>query len=132
MAITAEGRYRITVTVADRAGGETATACAPDAASGRSALPVRVTVANADNRQAVPFPALRVELLAAGDRSPVPVRDSSGTCSFTPHEAAIDAGASVVLPGSTPMIDVTAPAGSLGRVEVAISENAFTLGVAVP
>ncbi len=130
-ATTANGRYRITLAVDDRTPGGTATVCAPGAAPGRSSLSLVVTVVNAENR-AVPFPPLRVELNAGGSPAPAPVRDSSGTCSFTPHDGALDAGASVTLPGATPAIDDKAAAGSAGRVEVAISENDFTLAVPVP
>ncbi len=131
-ATTANGSYRITLAVGDRSPGGTATVCAPGAAPGKSSLSVVVTVVNADNGRAVPFPPLRVELNAGGSPAPVPVRDSSGTCSFTPHDGALDPGASATLPGATPAIDDNAAPGSAGRVEVAISENDFTLGLPVP
>ncbi len=128
---TANGHYRITLALGDRTPGGAATVCAPGAAPGRSSLSVVVTVVNTDNRPA-PFPPLRVELNAGGSPAPVPVRDSSGTCSFTPHDGALEAGASVTLPGATPTIDDNAAPGSAGRVEVAVSENDFTLGAPVP
>jgi len=92
---------------------------------------VTVTVTN-DGSGSSPFPPLRVELNAGGSPAPVPVRDSSGTCSFTPHEPDLEGGASVVLPGATPAIDDGAAPGSAGRVEVAISENMFSVGLPVP
>ncbi len=130
-ATTANGHYRITLAVGAGTPGGAATVCAPGAAPGGSSLSVGVTVVNTDNR-AAPFPPLRVELDAGGSPAPVPVRDSSGTCSFTPHDGALQAGASVTLPGSTPAIDDNAAPGSAGRLEVAISENDFTLAVPVP
>ncbi len=130
-ATTANAHYRITLALGDRTPGGTATVCAPAASPGRTSLSVVVTVVNTDNR-AAPFPPLRVELNAGGSPAPVPVRDSSGTCSFTPHDGALEAGASVTLPGATPAIDDNAPPGSAGRVEVALSENDFAMGAPVP
>jgi hypothetical protein len=130
-ATTANGTYRVTVTVGDRSPAGAATVCAPSPVAGRTALAVTVTVTNQGSTSS-PFPALRVELNAGGSPAPVPVRDSSGTCSFTPHEPDIAGGASVVLPGATPAIADSAGPGSAGRVEVAISESAFSVGVPVP
>jgi len=130
-ATTANGRYRITLAVGDRTPGGRATVCAPGVAPGRSSLSVVVTVVNADNR-AAPFPPLRVELNAGGSPAPVPVRDSSGTCSFTPHDGALDAGASMTLPGATPATDDNAAPGSAGRVEVALSTPSASATLASP
>lgn len=131
-ATTHDGRYRITLSVGRPGPGAPVVACAPATPAGTSALPVSVIVANDDPGRAVTFPALRVELVGGGPPTPVPVRNSSGACSFTPHETALEAAASVVLPGATPAISDSAPAGSAGRVEVAISENDFSIGVPVP
>ncbi|HEX3393270.1 MAG TPA: hypothetical protein VHS52_01975 [Acidimicrobiales bacterium] len=130
-ATTANGTYRIALTVGDRSPAGAPTACAPSPVAGKTALAVTVTVSN-EGGASSPFPALRVELNAGGSPAPVPVRDSSGTCSFTPHEPDIAGGASVVLPGATPAIADSAGPGSAGRVEVAISESAFSVGVPVP
>ncbi|MGI8776164.1 MAG: hypothetical protein ACR2LJ_01950 [Acidimicrobiales bacterium] len=130
-ATTANGRYRIVVTVGDRTPASSPKACVPAAAPGKTALAVTVTVTN-DGTASSPFPPLRVELNAGGSPAPVQVRDSSGTCSFTPHEPDIEGGASLVLPGATPAIDAGAAPGSAGQVEVSLSENTFSLAVPVP
>lgn len=130
-ATTANGTYRVLVTVGDRSPASAPTVCPPSPVVAKTALAVTVTVSN-EGGASSPFPALRVELNAGGSPAPVPVRDSSGTCSFTPHEPDIAGGASVVLPGATPAIADSAAPGSAGRVEVSISESAFSVGVPVP
>jgi hypothetical protein len=112
-------RYRIVLVVGDESD------CQP---AGGSGVPVALTVTNLAGDRPAPFPPLRVELIRAAGVKPeqVPVRDPSGTCTFTPRVPSLAPGQSVTFAGATPRVE------SAGRVEVAISESTFTVAAQVP
>ena len=60
------------------------------------------------------------------------MRDTAGTCTFSPRVASIGPGASVVFNGTSPLIDDGAAPGSAGRIEVKVSETTFTLAAPLP
>ncbi len=125
-------RYRVTVEVGERlTAPQAAELCGANPGAGASSLAVTLTVANIGERTA-PSPPLRLELVVAGGREPVQVRDAAGACTFTPRVSHIDPGASVVYRGSTPPIGADAAPGAAGRVEVSMSESRFTLVAPVP
>ena len=127
-------RYTITVLVGPRSPTGSPEACPGTATPGRSYLPVTLTVANTAPDRAAPFPPVRVELTTGPGIKPgqVMVRDTAGACTFSPRAPAIGPGASAVFQGTTPAIDDTAATGAAGRIEVKVSETAFSLAAPVP
>jgi hypothetical protein len=130
---TSDGRYRVTVALgaASATGGPE---CPGTAAASRTFVPVTLIVANLATDRSAPFPALRIEMTSAAGAKPVQVlvRDSSGTCTFSPRVSAIGPGASVVFNGTSPPLDAAAAPGAAGRIQVSVGENAFSLVAPVP
>jgi hypothetical protein len=95
---------------------------------------VTLIVVNEAKDKSAPFPPLRIEMTAAAGAKPaqVPVRDTTGACTFTPRVSAIGPGGSVVFNGNSPAIDTAAAPGSAGRIQVSVSENAFSLVAPLP
>jgi hypothetical protein len=126
-------RYKVTVAVGvpSATGGQD---CPGTAAAGRSFVPVTLIVANEAIDKPAPFPPVRIEMTAAAGAKPaqVLVRDTTGACTFAPRVAAIGPGGSVVFNGSSPAIDSAATPGSAGKIQVSVSENAFTLAAPLP
>ncbi|HEX2118823.1 MAG TPA: hypothetical protein VHF91_06540 [Acidimicrobiales bacterium] len=108
--------------------------CPATPASGKVHLPVTLTVANQSADRVAPFPPVRIEMATAPGTRPgqVMVKDPSGTCTFSPRVTSISPGGSVVFRGTTPAIDEGAAAGSAGRIEVKVSESAFSLAAPIP
>lgn len=127
-------RYRITISLGGRPAPGAVLDCPGTPAPGRYALPVTLMVANAATDRPAPFPPVRIEMAAPAGTRPaqVLVRDTAGTCTFSPRVATIGAGASVVFNGTTPLIDDGAAPGSAGRIEVKVSETTFTLTAPLP
>lgn len=125
--------YKVTVAlgVPSATGG---TDCPGPAVAGRAYVPVTLILANEAKDKSAPFPPLRIEMTAAAGAKPaqVLVRDTTGACTFTPRVAAIGPGASVVFNGSSPAVDAAAPPGSAGKIQVSVSENAFSLVAPLP
>lgn len=93
-----------------------------------------LTVANQSTDRAAPFPPVRIEMATSQGTRPgqVMVKDASGTCTFSPRVSSISPGASVVFRGTTPAIDESATDGSAGRIEVKVSETAYSLTAPIP
>ncbi len=127
-------RYRITLSVGGRPAPGAVLDCPGTATPGRYVLPVTLMVANMAADRPAPFPPVRLEMAAPAGTRPgqVLVRDTAGTCTFSPRVASIGASASVVFNGTTPLIDDGAASGSAGRIEVKVSETTFTLTAPLP
>ena len=127
-------RYKVTVLLGERTRTGSPEECPGTAIPGRYFLPVTLTVANLAADRPAPFPPLRVELATAPGTRPgqVMVKDASGSCTFAPRVPSIGPGASVVFKGTSPPIDEGAAPGTAGRIEVKVSESAFTLAAPVP
>jgi hypothetical protein len=127
-------RYRITIALGGRPAPGAVLDCPGTPSPGRYVLPVTLMVANAASDRPAPFPPVRIEMAAPAGTRPaqVLVRDTAGTCTFSPRVASIGAGRSVVFNGTTPLIDDGAASGSAGRIEVKVSETTFTLTAPLP
>lgn len=127
-------RYRITLAVGGRPAAGAVLDCPAPPTAGRYSLPVTLMVANLATDRPAPFPPVRLEMAAPAGAKPaqVLVRDAGGTCTFSPRVASIGAGASVVFNGTSPLIEDAAAAGAAGRVEVKVSETAFSLAAPLP
>jgi hypothetical protein len=127
-------RYRITLAVGGRPAPGAVLDCPATPTAGRYFLPVTLMVANLATDRPAPFPPVRLEMAApAGTKPPqVLVRDAAGACTFSPRVASIGPGASVVFNGTSPLIEETAAAGAAGRIEVKVSETAFSLTAPLP
>ena len=127
-------RYTITVVVGARSPTGAPDDCPGTATPGQSYLPVTLTVANAATDRSAPFPPVRLEFTTAPGARPgqVMLRDRSGACTFSPRVPSISPGALAVFRGTSPAIDDTAAAGTAGKVEVKVSETAFSLAAPVP
>lgn len=108
--------------------------CPGPATPGKAYLPVTVMVANIATDKAAPFPPIRIELTPAPGAKPgqVLVRDSAGTCTFSPRQPSIAPGAAAVFKGTSPAVDESAAAASAGQIEVKVSESTFSLAAPVP
>lgn len=122
-------RYRVTLLLGPRQATATPE-CPTTTVAGRYSLPVTLTVANLATDRPAPFPPLRLELAGAPGTRPgqVMVKDQAGACTFAPRLPSIAPGATVTFEGATPPVDE----GSEGRVEVKVSESAFTLAAPLP
>lgn len=91
-------------------------------------------MANAATDRSAPFPPVRIEMAATSGGAParVLVLDGAGACTFNPRIPSLGPGASAVFNGTSPAIDHAAATGSVGRIEVKVSETAFSLTVPVP
>ena len=127
-------RYRITVLLGARSATGASEDCPGAATAGRIYLPVTLTVANVATDRPAPFPPLRVEMTTTPGARPaqVMVKDTAGTCTFSPRVPSLGPGASVVFKGTSPAIDEAAAAGTAGRIEVKVSESTFSLAAPVP
>ena len=135
--LTTSDGYRYTITML--VGARTPPGGAPDecpnpATPGKTSFPVTLTVANQAADRPAPWPPLRIELATAPGTRPgqVMLKDTSGTCTFTPRVPSIGPGASVTFKGTTPAIDDTAAPGTAGRLEVKASETTFSLTAPLP
>ena len=127
-------RYRITLALGARPAAGAVLDCPTTATAGRYSVPVTLMVANVATDRPAPFPPVRIEMAAPAGTKPaqVLVRDAAGACTFSPRVASIGPGASVVFNGTSPLIDEGAPAGAAGRIEVKVSETAFSLVAPLP
>lgn len=122
-------RYTITVVVGPRSPTGSPDACPGPVTSGKSYVPVTLTVANAGTERSAPFPPVRVELAGAAGTKPgqVMVKDTAGACTFSPRVPSLGPGASAVFKGSSPAIDDAAASAGAGTIEVKVSETTFSL-----
>ena len=130
---TSDGyRYSVTLLVGARSGATDE--CPNPATTGKASLPVTLTVVNQAADRPAPWPPLRIELTTGPGVRPgqVMLKDTSGTCTFTPRVPSIAPGATVTFKGTTPAIDDTAAPGTAGRLEVKASESTFALAAPIP
>ena len=127
-------RYRITMAVGARPAPGAVLDCPTAATTGHYSLPVTLIVANVASDRPAPFPPVRIEMAAPAGAKPaqVLVRDAAGACTFSPRVASIGPGLSVVFNGTSPLVEEGAAAGAAGRIEVKISETAFSLSAPLP
>lgn len=124
-------RYRVTLLLGPPTATATPDECPTTPVAGRYSLPVTLTVANLATDRPAPFPPLRLELAGAPGTRPgqVMVKDQAGgACTFAPRLPSIAPGATVTFKGTTPPVEE----GSGGRIEVKVSESAFTLAAPLP
>jgi len=128
--------YAITLSVASSPAAPKADECPPasPAVAGTSTYPVTLTVRNQAADRPAPFPPLRIEMTSGGAVAPqkVLVRAPDGTCTFTPRVSAIPPGSSVSFRGTSPAIATGAAPGSVGKIEVSVSESRFSVAAPVP
>jgi hypothetical protein len=129
-------KYAITLSVASQPAATKADECPPatPAVAGTSTYPVSLTVRNMAADKPAPFPPLRVELTSGGAVAPqqVLVRAPAGTCTFTPRVTSLGAGESVTFRGTSPPIATAAAPGSVGKIEVSVSETRFSVAAPMP
>ena len=131
-------RFLVTLSVASQPAAAKADECPPatPAATGTATYPVTLTVKNEAGDKTVPFPPLRIELTSGGAVAPqqVLVRPpgTSGACTFTPRVTSLGPNESVVFRGTSPAIATSAAPGSVGKIEVSVSETRFSVAAPVP